>query len=148
MSFRMGDSMEVQVDMYAGGAVMAAVGHYSDQAAPISFLSKYNITNGEALFAADIIGTALMRKKLRGHAGGMADAAVAYSAGALVDRFLKGRFTTTTTAAASSQTGWEVDDPALGAGWGDGSAPAVRGQEYQAPASYDSGEGEDSFGAI
>lgn len=140
--------MQVQVNEYVGGAGMAIVGHYADQAAPVGFLSKYNITNAEALFAADIIGTALFRKKLHGRSGGMFDAAVAYSSGALVDRFLKGRFTTTVAATPNSNTGWEVDDPALGSGWGDGSAPAVGGPSYAAVGSGSDEGGEDSFGAI
>ncbi len=114
---RLTGQMQMQVDMYAGGAVMAAVGHYADTANSVPFLSKYHVTNSEALYGLDIIGAALLRKKMRGHTAGIVDASVAYSAGALVDRFLKGRFTTH-TATPSSNTGWEVDDPHLGENWG------------------------------
>lgn len=117
--------MQIQVDMYAGGAAMAIVGHYADQANQVGFLSKYNVTNGEALFGLDIIGAALMRKKLRGHTAGLVDASVAYSAGALVDRFLKGRFSSSSTTSSSSNTGWEVSDPGLGENWG--SVPEIPG---------------------
>ena len=123
---RLTGQMQIQVDMYAGGAAMALVGHYADQANQVGFLSKYNVTNGEALFGLDIIGAALMRKKLRGHTAGLVDASVAYSAGALVDRFLKGRFSTTpATSSTGSNTGWEVSDPGLGQNWG--SVPEIPG---------------------
>ena len=127
---RLTGQMQIQVDMYAGGAAMALVGHYADQANQVGFLSKYNVTNGEALFGLDIIGAALMRKKLRGHTAGLVDASVAYSAGALVDRFLKGRFSTTPVTSTGSNTGWEVSDPGLGQNWG--SVPEI-------PAGYSSG---------
>lgn len=124
---RLSQNMELQLDMYAGGAGMALVGHFADQAATPASLSKYNVTNAEALYGLDIILTALFRKKLRGHTGGIADAAVAYSAGALTDRFLKGRFSSASVAPTSSTTGWEVSDPQLGQGWtvpNSGQAPA------------------------
>ena len=129
---RLTGQMQVQVDMYAGGAVMAAVGHYADTANSVSFLSKYNVTNSEALYGLDIIGSALFRKKLRGHTAGIVDASVAYSAGALVDRFLKGRFSgaSPTPTGSGSNTGWEVSDPSLGENWG--SVPEI-------PAGYSSG---------
>ena len=129
---RMTGQMQIQVDMYAGGAVMAAVGHYADTANSVAFLSKYNVTNSEALYGLDIIGSALFRKKLRGHTAGIVDASVAYSAGALVDRFLKGRFSgaSPTSTGSGSNTGWEVSDPSLGENWG--SVPEI-------PAGYSSG---------
>ena len=122
---RMTGQMQIQVDMYAGGAVMAAVGHYADQASQVAFLSNHHVTNSEALFGLDIIGAALFRKKLRGHTAGVVDASVAYSAGALVDRFLKGRFSSSSTTSSSSNTGWEVSDPGLGENWG--SVPEIPG---------------------
>lgn len=124
--------MQIQVDMYAGGAAMAIVGHYADQANQVGFLSKYNVTNAEALYGLDIIGAALMRKKLRGHTAGLVDASVAYSAGALVDRFLKGRFSSSSTTSSSSNTGWEVSDPGLGENWG--SPSGLPGGDIQSPA--------------
>ena len=140
---RMTGQMQIQVDMYAGGAVMAAVGHYADTANSVAFLSKYNVTNSEALYGLDIIGAALFRKKMRGHTAGIVDASVAYSAGALVDRFLKGRFSgsSTPSTGSGSNTGWEVSDPSLGENWG--SVPEIPGSNWgsvpEIPAGYSSG---------
>lgn len=104
------ENIKGEVDMYAGGAAMAVVGHYADNATPQAYLAKHNITNAEALFGLDILATALFRNKMRGHTRGIADATTAYSAGALMDRFLKGRFSTTTTT-TPTVTGLEVMDP-------------------------------------
>ena len=147
---RLTGQMQMQVDMYAGGAAMAIVGHYADQANQVGFLSKYNVTNAEALYGLDIIGAALMRKKLRGHTAGIVDASVAYSAGALVDRFLKGRFSTTPVTSTGSNTGWEVSDPGLGQNWGSPSGlpggdvnAAVSGSESYGDGGYSSGFGDE-----
>lgn len=128
MAFTLTRSAQVQTDMYIGGAAAAVAGTLADRAPTSTFLSKYNITNGEALYAADIVGTALFRKKLHGHAAGIADAAVAGSTFALVERFMQGKtpsFTTSTSTVSGTPTGWEVSDPALGQHWGND--PAASG---------------------
>lgn len=117
MAFNITSSMSVQTDMYIGGAGIAVAGDLADRAPSIGPLAKYNVTNGEAVYAADILTTLFLRKKLRGRMAGIADAAVAGSTFALVDRFMKGKYTATSGAGSSSDTGWEVSDPALGQHW-------------------------------
>ncbi len=134
-----------EVDMYVGGVGMAVVGHYADQAAPQKFLAEHNVTNGEALFGLDILAGAFLRSKFRGNrAKRMLDASVAYSVGALTDRYLKGRFSAVpaTTTTGTTVTGLEVMDP--NGGWGNGGVDAGGG--------YDGGRNtvpiDNGFGAI
>lgn len=121
------NNLRGEVDMYVGGGALAAVGHYADQAAPQSFLATHNVTNAEAIYGLDIVATALLRSKMKNRVRGIMDGSTAYATGALVDRFLKGRFSTvtstadvtpiSTTSTGSTVTGIEVMDPS--ADWGE-----------------------------
>ena len=134
------DNVVAEVDMYVGGAGMALVGHYADQAAPQKFLADHNITNGEALFGLDILAGAFLRSKFHSNrAKRMLDASVAYSVGALTDRYLKGRFSTsaTTTTTPATVTGMEVMDPH--GSWGGGSVDAGGATVDYSDGTYGSG---------
>ena len=123
------NNLRGEVDMYVGGGALAAVGHYADQAAPQSFLATHNVTNAEAIYGLDIVATALLRSKMKNRVRGIMEGSTAYATGALVDRFLKGRFSTVTSTAdvtpstsststpTSTVTGIEVMDPS--ADWGE-----------------------------
>jgi len=125
-------NVKAEVPMYVGGGGMAAVAHYADQAAPVSFLAKQNITNSEGLFLLDVISGALFRNKIRSAlTKGIMDASVAYSTGAMVDRYLKGRFTASGSGGGTppaveptshTTTGYDAMDPSLG--WGGSSGGA------------------------
>lgn len=121
---------------------MAALGHYADQAAASPYLAQHNVTNAEALFGADILASALFSDRFRGHVRGMLDASVAYSAGALTDRLLKGRFSTQ-SGSGGTPTGMEIMDP--NGNWGaDPGAGAVTGASVGSGTAMDYGESSDT----
>lgn len=136
-------NVKAEVDMYVGGGGMAAIGHYADQQPANSTLAQHNVTNAEALFGLDILAGAFLRGHVKGRVRGMLDGSVAYSAGALIDRALKGRFSTTTPAAGSTVTGLEVMDP--NGNWGADTGSGVgSGASAGSGAMMDYGESSDT----
>lgn len=127
------------VDAYIGGAGAAAAAHYADQAAPVGFLSNRNVSNGEALLGAVIVGDALFGQRLHGRSKRYLQYGTAYAAGSLMDSFLKGRFGSIGSGqptTGSTVTGAEIMDPS--GDWG--GSPSGGG----APVSFDSASADES----
>lgn len=101
------------VDDYLGGAGVAVIAHYADQAGPVGFLANQNISNAEGILGSVIIGGALALNRTHGRMNRLFHSGIAAATYGLTDEALKGRFAGIgggggTTQPTSTVTGFDV----------------------------------------
>jgi|GEM_PF-6568682 len=111
--------LDIDTDMYLGGAGMGVLAYLVRQRGQVAALAKYHISNEEAVEGSVILADLFFGNRMSRPMAGIMDGAVAGAAALLVKTYLDGRFTSTPVATGSGSgsgtgttTGYQVG------GWG------------------------------